>query len=99
MNQLSQLSNSPEAALKKDSIGNAYQYAVMSVQLKVDSFIQLRKSSYVSPFLLVVVNQLSDDVFLLEKRYNSLSPEVQQSIYGKYIGEQIETGKVGAVGT
>ncbi len=99
INQLSQLANSPEAALKKDSIGNAYQFAVMSVQVKVDSFIQQRKSSYVSPFLLVVVNQLSDDVFLLEKRYHSLSPEVQQSMYGKFIGEQIETGKIGAVGS
>jgi len=99
INQLSQMANSPDAALKKDSIGNAYQFAVMSVQVNVDSFIQQRKSSYVSPFLLVVVNQLSDDVFLLEKRYQSLSLEVQQSMYGKYISEQIETGKVGAVGS
>jgi peroxiredoxin len=99
INQLSQMANSPEAVLKKDSLGDAYQVAVMSIQVKVDSFIQQRKSSYVSPFLLVVVNQLSDDVFLLEKRYQSLSPEVQQSIYGKYIGEQIEIGKIGAVGS
>jgi peroxiredoxin len=99
INQLSQLANSPDAALKKDSIGDAYQIAVMTIQVKVDSFIQQRKSSFVSPFLLVVVNQLSDDVFLLEKRYQILSPEVQQSMYGKYIREQIDNGKVGAVGT
>src|SRR5580704_11254182 len=99
INQLSQLANSPDATLKKDSIGDAYQIAVMTIQVKVDSFIQKRRSSYVSPFLLVVVNQLSDDVFLLEKRYQSLSPEVQQSMYGKYIREQIDNGKVGAVGT
>ncbi|HEY4935304.1 MAG TPA: TlpA disulfide reductase family protein [Puia sp.] len=99
INQLSQLANSPEAALKKDSVGDAYQIAVMSIQVKVDSFIQQRKSSYVSPFLLVVVNQMSDDVFLLERRYQSLSPEVQQSMYGKYIREQIDNGKIGAVGT
>lgn len=99
INQLSQLANSPDAALKKDSIGDAYQIAIMTIQLKVDSFIQKRRSSYVSPFLLVVVNQLSDDVFLLEKRYQSLSPEVQQSMYGKYIREQIDNGKIGAVGT
>ncbi len=99
INQLSQMANSPDAALKKDSIGDAYQIAVMTIQVKVDSFIQKRRSSYVSPFLLVVVNQLSDDVFLLEKRYQSLSPEVQQSMYGKYIREQIDNGKIGAVGT
>jgi peroxiredoxin len=99
INQLSQLANSPEGVEKKDSIGNAYQFAVMSIQVKVDSFINLRKSSYVSPFLLVVVNQLSEDVFLLERRYQSLSPEVQQSLYGKYLRDQIDNGKVGAVGS
>jgi peroxiredoxin len=99
INQLSQLANSSTPFLNKDSINNAYQKAVTTIQLKVDSFIQLRKSSYVSPFLLVVVNQLSDDVFLLEKRFESLSPEVQQSMYGKYLKEQIDNGKVGAVGT
>jgi peroxiredoxin len=99
INQLSQMANSPDAALKKDSIGDAYQITIMTIQVKVDSFIQMRRSSYVSPFLLVVVNQLSDDVFLLQKRYQSLSPEVQQSMYGKYIREQIDNGMIGAVGT
>ncbi len=99
LNQLSQLANSPEGAEKKDSISMAYQSAAMSIQVKVDSFILLKKNSYVSPFLLVVVNQLSDDVFLLEKRFQSLSPEVQQSLYGKYIMEQISNGKIGAIGS
>jgi len=99
LNQLSQLSNAPDAASKRDSIGQAYQQVAMEIQTRVDNFIQQKKSSYVSPFLLVVVNQLSDDIFLLERRYNSLSPEVQQSIYGTYIREQIDNGKVGAIGT
>ena len=99
LNQISQLANSPEGVSKKDSIGKVYQEIVMSIQVQVDSFIRQRKSSYVSPFLLVVVNQLSDDVFLLERRYQSLSPSVQESMYGKYIGEQINNGKVGAVGS
>jgi peroxiredoxin len=99
LNQLSQLANSPDGAEKRDSIANAYQVLVMTIQVKVDSFLTLNKNSYVSPFLLVVVNQLSDDVFLTERRYNSLSPEVQQSLYGKYILEQINTGKIGAVGS
>ncbi len=99
INQLSQLANSPDATLKKDSIGNVYQFTVMSLQVQVDSFIQQRKSSYVSPFLLVVVNQLSDDVFLLERRYQSLSADVQQSMYGQYLNEQISNGKIGAVGS
>jgi peroxiredoxin len=99
LNQLSQLANAPETATKRDSIGEAYQAVVMAIQLKVDSFIQLKRSSFVSPFLLVVVNQLSDDVFLLERRYLSLSPNVQQSLYGTYINDQINSGKIGAVGS
>ncbi len=99
INQLSQLANSPEGVDKKDSIGNAYSLAVMTIQIKVDSFIYLRRTSYVSPFLLIVVNQLSDDVFLLERRFQSLSPEIQQSMYGKYLREQIDNGKIGAVGS
>jgi peroxiredoxin len=99
INQLSQLANSPEGVEKKDSIGNAYQFTIMSLQVKVDSFISTKRNSYVSPFLLVVVNQLSDDVFLLERRLQSLSPEVQQSMYGKYLKDQIEIGKIGAIGS
>jgi peroxiredoxin len=99
LNQLSQMANAPDAASKRDSIGEAYQMVAMTIQGKVDSFIRRNKSSYVSPFLLVVVNQLSDDVFLLERRYQTLSPDVQQSMYGKYLSDQINSGKVGAVGS
>jgi peroxiredoxin len=99
LNQLSQQANAPEFASKRDSIGEAYQTVVVAIQAKVDSFIQAKQSSYVSPFLLVVVNQLSDDVYLLERRYKLLAPEVQKSMYGIYISEQINNGKLGAVGS
>ncbi len=100
LNQLSQMANAPGSSNeKRDSVGEAYQQVAMQIQMKVDSFLQNRKSSYVSPFLLVVTNQLSDDVFLLEKRYNALAPQVQGGMYGSYIFEQINNGKVGAIGT
>jgi peroxiredoxin len=99
MNQISQMANAPGNVSKRDSIGEVYQQTAMQIQLKVDSFILQKKSSYVSPFLLVVVNQLSEDVFLLERRYQTLSPEVQRSMYGKYLQEQIDNGKVGAIGS
>jgi len=99
INQLSQIANSPEGSSKRDSVSAVYRNLVVAIETQVDSFILQRRSSYVSPFLLVVVNQLSDDVFLLERRYKTLSPEVQQGMYGKYLSEQIENGKVGAIGT
>jgi hypothetical protein len=69
LNVLSRMANSPEGALKRDSIGQAYSDIAGTVESKIDSFIAQRKSSYVSPFILVVTNQLSDDLLLLEKRF------------------------------
>jgi len=99
LNTLSKLSNSPAAVGKGDSISKVYVSTVAAVQSELDRFIQAKKSSYVSPFILVVVNQLSEDVFLLERRYNTLSPEVQSGYYGKYLKELIDNGKIGALGT
>jgi peroxiredoxin len=99
LNVLSKLANSPEGTLKRDSISETYSNIAGTVESKIDSFISQRKSSYVSPFILVVTNQLSDDPLLLERRYQTLTPQVQGSMYGKYINEQIENGKIGAVGT
>jgi peroxiredoxin len=99
LNALGQLANSPAGAAKRDSIAKVYAAVAASTQSDLDQFIQIKKASYVAPFVLVVVSQLSDDVLLLEKRYNSLTPEVQEGFYGKYLKEQIENGKIGAIGT
>lgn len=99
LNTLGQLSNTPQGALKSDSISKVYSGIVASIQTSEDQFLQNKKSSYVSPFVLVVLSQLSDDVMLLEKRLQSLAPQVQNGFYGKYLQEQIANGKIGAVGT
>jgi peroxiredoxin len=99
LNMLTQFANTPEGALKRDSIGEKYNAIAAVIESKIDSFIQQGKSSYVSPFILVVTYQLSDDPLLLERRFLTLSPAVQESMYGKYLKEQIENGKIGAVGT
>ena len=99
LNGLSQLAKSPAGAGKGDSISKVYMNTVSTVQTELDKFIEAKKSSYVSPFILVAVNQLSEDVFVLERRFNMLSPDVQAGYYGKYLKEQIDIGKIGAVGT
>ncbi len=99
LNSLSKLASSPEGVLQRDSIGKAYNAIASVIRSKIDSFIQQRKSSFVSPFILVVTNQLSDDPLSLERRYLTLSPAVQESMYGKYLKEQIDNGKIGVVGT
>ncbi len=69
------------------------------IQTHIDQFIQNKKASFVSPFVLIVVNQLSDDVNVTERRLKSLDPTVQASFFGRYLSEQVATAKVGAVGT
>jgi peroxiredoxin len=99
LNALGKLSNSPAAAGKGDSISKAYASTVIATQAALDRFLEAKKASYVSPFVLVVVNQLSEDIFLLERRYNGLTPEVRSGYYGRYLKELIDVGKIGAIGT
>src|SRR6516225_4269497 len=73
LNALVQLANSPAGSGKSDSISREYASTVMNVQTAIDQFIASRKSSPVSAFVLVAAGQLSEDAFLLEKRYNSLT--------------------------
>jgi peroxiredoxin len=99
LNAVNQLANSPAGAKSKDSLFKVFKKVTDTIMVKEDLFIQNRKSSYVSSFVLVVLNQLSDDVSQLEKRLNSLSPEVQKGYYAQMLHKQIADTKVGAVGT
>jgi thiol-disulfide isomerase/thioredoxin len=69
------------------------------LQWALDSFISVHKTSYVSPFIMVVTSQLTSDMTVTERRFNSLAPKVQKGFFGKYIKEMIDDSKVGAVGT
>jgi peroxiredoxin len=69
------------------------------VQDEVDKFLKNRKASYVSPFVILVTSQLSDNVQVLESRYNFLADNVKQGYYGKYVKETLDKVKVGAVGS
>ena len=99
LNAVTQLANSPAGAKSKDSLFKVFKNIGDTVQQQEDQFIGKRKSSYVSPFVLVVLSQLSEDVTKQEQRLNTLSPEVRKGYYGQYLQKQIADTKVGAVGT
>lgn len=82
-----------------DSLKAALNALKASIQNTVDEFIKKYKSSAVSSFLLVVTFQLSEDIFLTEKRYNTLAKGATENLYGNYLKEMIAEGKVLAVGT
>jgi peroxiredoxin len=99
LNGVMTLANSPAGAAKKDSLFKAYKQLTDSIFVSVDQFIAKRPNSFVSPFLLVVVNQLTEDVTAQQKRLKSLSADVSKGYYAQYLGQQLEKASVGAVGT
>ncbi len=66
---------------------------------QVEKFISGRKSSFVSPFVLLVTAQLPDNVQSVQALYSGLSEEVQKGYYGRYLKNSIDQLMVGAVGT
>src|SRR5882724_3766206 len=99
LNALDQQAHTPEGAARKDSLYKVYRSLVDTVQVKLDRFIQLKRSSYVSPFVLVVLWQLTEDPMVQERRFNSLTQEVRAGYYGQYLQNQITSAKIGALGT
>jgi thiol-disulfide isomerase/thioredoxin len=76
-----------------------YTSVVAQVQSAEDQFLQKKKSSNVSGFMLIYFSGLSENVFSLEKRFNSLSPEIQNGFFGKSLRQVIADQKIGAIGT
>lgn len=73
--------------------------AYTEIQEKVDIFLQQHSTSPVSPFLLLVTAQLTQDIAILEKRFDRLDKTVQDNFFGKYLRKMIDDAKIGAVGT
>lgn len=82
-----------------DSLQAVAAHTFTNIQEKVEAFLTKHPSSAVSPFLLIVTQQLLDDIAILEKRFNRLDTTAQAGFYGKYLRNMIDDGKVGAVGT
>jgi peroxiredoxin len=99
LNALMQLANSPEGQMRRDSLHEVYKKIADTVEHQLDGFIEKKKSSFVSPFVLLVLNQLADDPIQQEKRLNSLSPAVQKGYYAQYLQKQLADAKIGAVGS
>src|SRR5687767_11501755 len=99
LNQMSQAISGQQSMDPGDSMMIAYQALFDKAQNEIDRFIRDKKTSWVSPFLLVVTSEMQPDIALLEKRYSVLDPSVKNSFYGNIIQQQIKDSKIGAVGT
>jgi peroxiredoxin len=76
-----------------------YQAAVEQVKAATDEFAIAKKSSWVTPFAILVVMQVDNDIVNTEKRFMQLDEPVKDGYFGKMLKNAIDDGKVGAVGT
>lgn len=96
---LTQKINSRENVQRSDSLMDAYKKSYNDIVAAIDRFVMNKKSSPVTPFLLVVTRELEQDPITLEKRFNMLSPAGQQGFYGKILQQSIADAKVGSIGS
>ena len=99
LNQMSQAISGQSSMEPGDSMMIAYQALFDKAQTAIDRFIRDKKTSFVSPFLLVVTSEMQPDIAQLEKRFAVLDPSVKKGFYGKIIQQQLDDSKIGAVGT
>lgn len=84
---------------KREALMKNYDSISKRINSEVGKFIAVKKSSYVSPFLLFITAQLYDDPLLMEQRYLSLDSNIRHSQIGKSLAEFVAYNKVGAVGS
>ena len=84
---------------KKEELFKKYDSVVNKVNTEVGKFVEAKKSSYDSAFLISVSAQVLGNPIVMEQRFNMLSEEVRNSEMGKGLAQSIAYFKVGAVGT
>lgn len=99
LNALVAKGNSAEGMTMRDSLTKSIKKVSDSIFIVLDQFIKEKPNSYVSPFVLVVVNQLTEDVAEQDRRLHSLSPSVQKGYYAQYLQKMLDDAKVGALGS
>lgn len=99
LNQLNQVIAQQPGIQGDDTLMVAYKKHFEKVQAAIDQFIQGKKSSVISTFLLVVTGEMQSDPGLLEKRFSLLNTSARSGFYGNILRQQIEEGKIGALGS
>jgi len=82
-----------------DSLMVIYDSSRAKIQQQITAFIKQKPKSYVSPFLLFVTAEMSEDFLEMEKHYNLLDTTIRHSAIGQNLFNYIQYYKVGAVGT
>lgn len=82
-----------------DSLMNIYNQQLADVKNHIGEFVKNKKSSPVSPFLLLVTYEMMSDPETVENRLTSLDENVQNGFYGKLLKQELDKLKIGSIGS
>ena len=99
LTEMNQQMNASPQIKRDDSLMASYMAVLEKIKLNVQEFVSNKRSSAISPFVLVVTGELEQDPLVMESRFNLLDQKVKEGFYGKILKQQIEDSKIGAVGT
>jgi peroxiredoxin len=91
--------NTQQPGPAREALMIEYTNLQQRIQNQIDSFVNRKKSSYVSAFVLLVMMNFNNDPMVAEARFQKLDMPVQDSYLGKVLSAQIAESKIGAIGT
>ena len=97
--QLSGLAQQLNQGSKDESIRKNYDQLVQNANKYADDFIKAHATSPVSPFVVLVMMQLSDDPMVMENRLSAIASSAKENYYGRMAAKLASDAKFGAVGT
>jgi peroxiredoxin len=93
------IANKTTEAGKRDSLIKVFEKTKQKVLDQVDLFIKSKPASPVTPFIIYVTSPITNDMAVLERRFNALKPVAKETFYGREITKYLASSKIGAVGT
>lgn len=99
MSSLAMVINNTMPGPERDSLLVTHEGLQKIVQHSIDQLVEEKPASMVTAFVLAVTADFSDDVQVLESRFNKLSLKVQASDAGQQVASIIADKKFGAIGS
>ena len=97
--KLSSIAQQINQGTKDESVRKNYEQLVADANKYADEFIKSHSNSPVSPFVVLVMMQLSEDPMVMENRLAMISAQAKENYYGKMAAKLAADAKFGAVGT
>ncbi len=93
-----QINAEKQGSKKRDSLIGVFNLNRDKLKAFTDNFLKEKSASPVSAFILYQFSKLYDDA-TVELRYNSLKPSAKKIVFAKEIERNIQSGKMGNVGS